>query len=200
MANAVRRCQMSADIDLGFVFSSLQVPVLIIDHHYRICEMNRAFFEAYGISREDALGRSCYEVTHRYPVPCSELGIECPVKIATKDLAPCKVIHRHSLPDGTVRWEEVAATPLREASGRVKYVIEELRDVSELLRTREIIDELKNEMKTLQGILPMCSHCHKIRDDRGEWHGVDRYIRSHTEAGISHGLCPECVKILYPGL
>ena len=191
---------MSADIDLGSVFSSLQLPVLVIDHRYRICEMNQAFCKAYRISREDALGRSCYEVTHRYSVPCSELGIECPVKIATKDLESCRIIHKHSLPDGTVRWEEVVATPLREASGRVKYVIEELRDVSELLRTREIMDEMKNEMKILQGILPMCSHCHKIRDNEGNWHRVDTYIGTHTEAGVSHGLCPECVKILYPGL
>ena len=55
-----------------------------------------------------------------------------------------------------------------------------------------------DEIKTLTGLLPMCANCHKIRDDQGYWSKVETYIRKHLDVDISHGICPECVKKLYP--
>ena len=55
-----------------------------------------------------------------------------------------------------------------------------------------------DQVKTLRGILPICAKCKKIRDDQGYWNQVEVYVRDHTEAEFSHGLCPECMKILYP--
>jgi hypothetical protein len=53
------------------------------------------------------------------------------------------------------------------------------------------------EIKVLRGIIPICSSCKKIRDDAGYWQQVEVYIRDHTEASFSHGICPECTKRLY---
>ena len=55
-----------------------------------------------------------------------------------------------------------------------------------------------NEVRTLRGIIPMCSSCNKIRDDQGYWNQVEAYVRDHTEAEFSHSICPECMKELYP--
>ena len=63
------------------------------------------------------------------------------------------------------------------------------------------IDELEdalNHVKTLQGILPICMHCHKIRNDQESWERIEKYIGEHTEAQFSHGLCPECRDKYYP--
>jgi len=49
-----------------------------------------------------------------------------------------------------------------------------------------------DEVKTLRGILPICSFCKKIRDDKGAWERIEAYIGNHSEAQFSHGLCPEC--------
>jgi hypothetical protein len=57
-----------------------------------------------------------------------------------------------------------------------------------------------DQIKTLKGIIPICSHCKKIRDDKGYWNNVESYVRSHSEAEFSHGFCPECAKLLYPEL
>ena len=54
------------------------------------------------------------------------------------------------------------------------------------------------EIKTLRGILPICMNCKKIRDDRGYWNQVEVYVRDHSEAEFSHGICPECMGKLYP--
>lgn len=57
---------------------------------------------------------------------------------------------------------------------------------------------LHSEIKILRGILPLCSFCKKIRDDKGYWEQVDIYLHKYSEADISHGLCPECYKRHYP--
>jgi two-component system response regulator VanR len=53
-------------------------------------------------------------------------------------------------------------------------------------------------MKYLEGILPVCSSCKKIRDEHGQWHTMESYIHDKSAAKFSHGICPECTKRLYP--
>jgi hypothetical protein len=65
----------------------------------------------------------------------------------------------------------------------------------------KLIDELQNallEVKKLSGMLPICASCKKIRDDKGYWTQIEAYIREHSDAEFSHGICPECMKKLYP--
>jgi len=64
-------------------------------------------------------------------------------------------------------------------------------------RTRELTGAL-SEIKTLQGIIPICSNCKQIRDDEGIWSQIETYISDHSEAEFTHGYCPGCVKELYP--
>lgn len=64
----------------------------------------------------------------------------------------------------------------------------------------ELEDALAN-VKRLQGLLPICSYCKKIRDDKNYWQEVERYVGSHAEVRFSHGICPDCMtKIVEPQL
>jgi hypothetical protein len=66
---------------------------------------------------------------------------------------------------------------------------------------RRTVEELRSamfEIKTLTGFLPICSNCKKIRDDQGYWQAVEKYIQEHSEAKLSHGICPDCLRNLYP--
>jgi hypothetical protein len=68
---------------------------------------------------------------------------------------------------------------------------------------KKIVEELNKaleEVKTLQGIIPICSSCKNIRNDQGFWEKVESYIGGHTDAKFSHGVCPDCAKKLYPEL
>ena len=63
--------------------------------------------------------------------------------------------------------------------------------------------ELQNafdHIKALRGLLPMCASCKKIRDDAGYWDYIENYIQTHSEATVTHGICPDCMKKLYPQL
>jgi AmiR/NasT family two-component response regulator len=76
-----------------------------------------------------------------------------------------------------------------------------LRYLNEDLEThKEKLEKALAEIKTLRGILPICSNCKNIRDDDGYWNQIEVYIRDHSEAEFTHGICPECVKKLYPDL
>jgi hypothetical protein len=64
-----------------------------------------------------------------------------------------------------------------------------------------LIDELQqalSEVKKLEGFIPICSNCKKIRDDQGYWQQVEQYVSERSSAQFSHGICPDCIKILYP--
>ncbi|BBO66639.1 hypothetical protein DSCA_05690 [Desulfosarcina alkanivorans] len=66
---------------------------------------------------------------------------------------------------------------------------------------KELVFKLQKaleEIKTLRGIVPICANCKKIRDDKGFWDHVEIYVAKHTDAQFSHGICPSCVKSLYP--
>ncbi len=73
--------------------------------------------------------------------------------------------------------------------------------VSDITKSKKLEEELQKalkEIKTLHGIIPICSNCKKIRDDQGYWEQVEIYVSAHSKAKFSHGLCPDCIKKLYP--
>jgi hypothetical protein len=58
--------------------------------------------------------------------------------------------------------------------------------------------ETMAQIKRLEGLLPICAACKQIRNDRGEWELMEKYITTHSEAQFSHSVCPECARQLYP--
>ncbi len=83
-------------------------------------------------------------------------------------------------------------------------LIRDFTDRKRMEKEREdLIKNLRDalgQVKILKGFLPICCSCKKIRDDQGYWNQIETYIRNHSEAEFSHGICPECVKKLYPDL
>ncbi len=65
-------------------------------------------------------------------------------------------------------------------------------------RTAADLAAALSELKTLHGLLPICSHCKSVRNDTGYWEGVESYVQAHSEADFSHGICPTCMEIHYP--
>ncbi len=111
----------------------------------------------------------------------------------------------HRLADGSVREVEVFSGPMTVA-GRplLCWVVHDITERKAADRERErLITDLRkalSEVKTLQGLIPICSSCHRIRDDEGLWNRIEVYIRDHSHAELTHGLCPDCIDRLYPDL
>ncbi len=101
----------------------------------------------------------------------------------------------------------VTATVRRYSDGDIEGYQGIIRDITEnkrrQLEKERLIEDLQKalaEVKKLSGLLPICSHCKKIRDDKGYWTQIESYIHEHSEAEFSHGICQECAKKYYPDL
>jgi DNA-binding response OmpR family regulator len=86
-------------------------------------------------------------------------------------------------------------------AGAVDYVAKPFRIPELLARVRVHVDlrRARLEIRTLRGILPTCAHCKRIRDHQGTWHTLESYLTEHTEARFSHGMCPACIPVYFPG-
>lgn len=67
----------------------------------------------------------------------------------------------------------------------------------ELRRKNRDLSEANEKIKILSGVIPICMHCKKIRDDAGYWNRLEKFITEHSEAKFSHGVCPECRENFY---
>ncbi|MFA5182361.1 MAG: PAS domain S-box protein [Syntrophales bacterium] len=107
--------------------------------------------------------------------------------------------------DGERRTVEVSVSLISDAEGRPEGFRGIVRDITERRQVENererLISELQkalSEVKKLSGLLPICASCKNIRDDKGYWKQIESYIRDHSEAEFSHGICPDCAKKLYP--
>jgi hypothetical protein len=90
---------------------------------------------------------------------------------------------------------------IQKAHEEIRIEIEARKHVQ--IERENLIVELKDalkKVKMLKGLFPICASCKKIRDDKGYWNQIESYIRDHSEAEFSHGICPECAKKLYSDL
>ena len=107
---------------------------------------------------------------------------------------PFQVQYRLRRRDGVYRTVLDQATPLSDAAGRFTGYLGACMDVTGRLAPDE------SSQDGWRALMPICSHCKSIRDADGEWRSVESFLEHHSEAGLSHGICPNCVEKLYPEL
>lgn len=103
--------------------------------------------------------------------------------------------------DGSYKWIlDNAKIVERDANGRPLRMSGTHMDISDIKKLEQEREELirslreaLDEIKTLKGIIPVCSYCHKIRNDEGAWDRFEAYLSKHSEAEFSHGVCPDCL-------
>ncbi|MGI2335172.1 MAG: MASE3 domain-containing protein [Dehalogenimonas sp.] len=95
-------------------------------------------------------------------------------------------------------YEAVIVTGLREPT-KLLYTVLDAKNKALERKTMEL-EKALSQVNSLSGLIPICSSCKKIRDDSGYWEAVESYISSHSEAEFSHGICPDCMRNLYPDI
>ena len=107
--------------------------------------------------------------------------------------------------DGTQVDVSITVSPIKNADGNIRGASMVLRDITERkrqelerLRLIQELTEALQRVKTLSGLLPICASCKKIRNDDGYWEQVETYIKRRSNAEFTHGICPDCVRALYP--
>lgn len=100
---------------------------------------------------------------------------------------------------------DLTVEPLRDAHSDIVGITCASADITPIKQGAEererLIRELQDalaQVSVLRGLLPICAHCKKIRNEHGEWNPVEKYIKDHTRVDFTHGICPECARRLYP--
>ena len=179
-----------------FFANSHSIMLIIHPERGTILDANVAACEFYGYTKQQLLSMRIMDLN----ILPEEQVYE---KMQYVKLRKRTVLHfRHRLASGKVHDVEVFSGPMMFNEEEVLYSI--IQDISERKaseREREqLIAELEQalaEIKTLQGILPICASCKKIRDDKGSWNQIEAYIHAHSDAQFSHGICPDCLETLY---
>jgi hypothetical protein len=98
----------------------------------------------------------------------------------------------------------LTVTTIHDQKGKLLYAVGMREDISDRKLAQQqrekLISDLQEalaEIRKLRGILPISASCKKLRDDKGYWNQIEVYIRDHSGAEFSHGICPECAKKLY---
>ena len=178
--------------------------VIATDTNSNITFLNPTAEKLSGWTQEAALGKSAGEVFRlfdeqtRLPLrDISEVAITGTAKRATG-------LYLLSRDDVEIPVEHTAALIRGDKDTVIGWVLV-LMDISERKRAeaerQNLIAELQSALasvKKLSGLLPICCHCKKIRDDRGDWIQIESYISSRSQAGFTHGICPDCRQANYP--
>ena len=106
--------------------------------------------------------------------------------------------------NGELYWESAIIASVKDKSGEITNYVAVKKDITEKRqieqeREKTIIElqEALDNIKTLEGLLPICASCKKIRDDGGYWNQLEGYIENRSDASFTHSICPECAERLY---
>lgn len=196
----VEKKLQASEIRYRRLFETAQDGILILDEETgNIVDVNPFLMDMLGYSFQEFVGKKLWEIG------------------SFKDIEESKKAFLELQHKGYIRYDNL---PLETKNGRrinvefisnvcqvnhTKVIQCNIRDIT--LRTRvetereNLILELKkalSEIKTLSGLLPICAHCKKIRNDEGYWEQIEGYIKVRSLADFSHGICPECMKKYYP--
>ena len=182
------------------LFETAPDGILILNEETgQIDDVNPFLKDMLGYTHEEFIGKKLWEMG------------------AFKNIEATKVAFEELQHKGYVRHEDL---PLMTKNGRpinVEFVSNvylvnhhkviqcNIRDITDRKLAENERDRLFRELnealshvKLLSGLLPICSWCKKIRDDKGYWNQIEKYISDHSEASFSHSICPECTEKLYP--
>jgi PAS domain S-box-containing protein len=181
------------------------VMFLVIKADQTVGLINKKGSEILGYDEKEIVGKNWFD---NYLPERARSSVKAVFeKVIAGDIEHSKFFENNILTrNGEERIVEWHTTALTDDAGNVIATLSSGTDITRrklLEEEREkIISELQesiSNIKILRGMLPICASCKKIRDDKGYWNMLEVYIRDHSEADFSHGLCPDCVKKLYPG-
>jgi PAS domain S-box-containing protein len=157
----------------------------------RFRRLNPAWERTLGFTREELMSRPFIEFVHPDD---RERTLAQNTRVRTGEQA-LGFENRYLCKDGSYRWLFWNATPdLGDGNiyGVARDITARKQAEQERARLMQQLTDTLAEVKTLQGILPICAYCRKIRDDGDYWHSVEDYIATHTNSRFSHGICPDC--------
>jgi PAS domain S-box-containing protein len=200
----------NSETTLSLLLETIPIPVFYKDENGRYLGFNNAYEVFFGKSKEQLIGKSVFDISPPelakvYHAKDAELFKKPGVQVYDSQVLDANgvlhnvIFHKASLTDaqGSVTGLIGAVLDITEQ----KRAEEEIQQYStELEKNNKELRKALSEIKQLSGMLPICSYCKKIRDDKGYWNQIESYIHEHSEATFSHGICQDCAKKYFPDI
>lgn len=177
-------------------FDAIDDWICLIDLKSRIYRSNLTAEKLFELKIQKVIGKKCCFFAHGTDSPVEECPLPKMIKTGKRESSELQI------QDG--RWMLITVDPLFNNDGNLTGAVHIARDITKRIESQNererLFKELENALshvKKLSGLLPICGHCKKIRDDQGYWNQIDSYIEDHSEAKFSHGICQECADKLY---
>lgn len=192
-------CPEQAEV-MKMVLDASTDPIFNIleDGTYRY--VNRAFSGPFGKQPEEVIGKRIWDLFE-------QAEAEKRMAVVRKAFATGETLVfdvRVPMANGDCHYI-TSVRPILGTGARVSSVVCISKDITERKRVElereHLIQEFQEalaKVRTLSGLLPICAHCHKIRDDNGAWTRLESYVSAHTQAEFSHGICPDCAQGAFP--
>ncbi len=180
---------------LGFV---------VINSEGEIIDANQSLLTMLGYGRDELLNHTIDEMTHPEDIPVERKLLK---DLKDEKIPSYSLEKRYKRKDGNFFWMNITVSKLENIYGDGLSFFGFVEDISirkKMEKEREdLILDLKKalaEIQELREFIPICANCKRVRDDKGYWEQVEKYISDRSSAQFSHNLCPDCVKELYPEL
>jgi PAS domain S-box-containing protein len=170
--------------------------IAILDTQPRYIQASERWMQDYHLAGRDIIGKSHYEIFPDVPQRWKDIHqrvLAGAVERCDEDPFPRA--------DGSTDWLQWETRPLRKAAGEIGGLIFFTQVITERKQREaereKLISELQvalAEVKTLSGMITICGWCKNVRNDTGYWSTVEQYVRSHSDATFSHGMCPDCAE------
>ena len=184
--------------------SLVEAIIVTIDPNGTITMLNRKGCELLGYREEEILGENWFKKC----LPQPEVGDVYSLfkEVMNGNLAAMEYFENEIFTkDGQKRLIAWHNNYFRDANGQIVGTISAGEDITKRKQAEKerekLISKLQkalNEIKTLRGILPICSYCKNIRNDKGYYEQIEEYIHKHSGVDFSHTICPTCLKEHYP--
>ncbi len=174
------------------------IGMAIVSPQGRWIKVNRAVCDMLGYSEIELLAADFQRLTHPGDLP---QNLEFVRQILAGEIPTYQMEKRYFHKDGTTVFALLRVALVRSQNHQPLYFVSQMENISERKRIEaereKLIGELQHalaQVKSLSGMIPICGWCKNVRSDEGYWQTVEQFVRDHTDANFSHGMCPKCAE------
>ncbi|MFT5702405.1 MAG: PAS domain S-box-containing protein [Desulforhopalus sp.] len=175
MMDELRRTTVSKEY-VDYILENMLNSLIITDENYKVQTVNQETLSLLGYNSEELIGKTIGEVL--------EIPLEEAMRLSGSDFSVKAIESNYIAKEGKLTPVLFSSSILRDKNDEVQGYICVAQDITEI--------------KVLRGFIPICASCKQIRDDKGYWSQVEKYISEHSKAQFSHSICPDCATKLYP--
>lgn len=170
-------------------FDYAAIGIALIAPDGRWLRVNQAICDIVGYSEKELLNLTFQDITHPDDLDTDLAFVN---RLLNEEIKSYQMEKRYYHKQGNIVWVLLSVSIVKNSNGTAKFFISQIQDITKRIIAENNLKKALAEVKQLKKLLPMCSYCKSVRNDKDYWQTLEQYIKEHTEAQFSHSVCPNC--------